>query len=174
LLGGEDGFAIAFSLLMILILTLLGASLILIAATENRIAENEKLSAQTLYAAESAVHVVKRWFDRPESSANVVNPTPTIVNRSLRLIDADGDPGTAPVAADGTTGSPYYKQGFDRGQGFPGRSLGQGLRRISGSNAQRTDHADRHLRATLCAHRGDVGALRYGHDQGHRADLSSQ
>jgi hypothetical protein len=109
----ERGFAIAFSLLMIMILTLLGASLLLVAATENRIAENERLSAQALYAAESGVRVVKRWFDRPESPANVANPTPTVVDRSLRLIDVDGDPGTPPVAADGTPASPYYKQGVD-------------------------------------------------------------
>jgi len=109
----EQGFAIAFTLLMTMILTLLGASLLLVAATENRIAENERLSAQALYAAESGVRVVKRWFDRPESLANVANPTPAIVDRTLRLIDAAGDPGTSPVAADGSSGSPYYKQGVD-------------------------------------------------------------
>ncbi len=109
----ERGFAIAFALLMIMILTLLGASLLLMAQTENHIAENERLSAQALYAAETGTRVVKRWFDRPGSTNNLANPTPTIVDRTLRLIDADGDPGTAPVAADGSPANPYYKQGVD-------------------------------------------------------------
>ena len=37
---------------------------LLVAATENRIAENERLSAQALYAADTGAKVVKRWFDR--------------------------------------------------------------------------------------------------------------
>jgi hypothetical protein len=114
--AGSDqrGFALAFALLMIMILTLLGASLLLMARTENRIAENERLSAQALYAAESGTRIVKRWFDRPGSAANLINPDPTVVDRSLRLIDADGDPATSPVAADGSPGSPRYKQAVDR------------------------------------------------------------
>ena len=44
--AGESGFAIVVVLLVIVILTLLGTSFLLMAETENRIAENERLSAQ--------------------------------------------------------------------------------------------------------------------------------
>ena len=105
----EGGFAIAFALLMIMILTLLGASLLLVATTENRIAENERLSAQALYAAEAGARLVKRWFDHPGSSTNVANPGLSAIDRTLRLVDA---PPASVVAADGSS-VPYYKQGVD-------------------------------------------------------------
>ena len=108
----ERGSAMVIAMLVMVILTLLGISFLMMAETENRIAENEKLSSQALYASESAVRQVKRWFDRPGSTRNIINPPIAAVDRTLRLIDADGDPGTAPVAANGTT-EPYYKQAVD-------------------------------------------------------------
>jgi hypothetical protein len=109
----ERGFAVVVVLLVIVIVTLLAAGFLLIATTENRIAENERLSTQALYAAETGVGVIRTWFDRPMSTANLSNPPLSVLDRSLRLIDADGDPATAPVAADGTAALPYYKQGVD-------------------------------------------------------------
>lgn len=112
---GERGSALILAILVTVILTLLGVSYLMMAETENKIAENERLSAQALYVAEGAARQVKRWFDRPMGATNLENPDPSlsIMNRTLRMIDADGDPGTTPVAADGTTTNPYYKQGID-------------------------------------------------------------
>lgn len=109
---GERGSALIIAVLVIVILTLLGVSFLLMADTENRIAENERLSAQALYFGESGVRMVKRWFDSPASSANLMNPPITVIDRTLRLIDADGDPTTDPVLQDGSTW-PRYKQGID-------------------------------------------------------------
>ena len=49
----ERGSAMIIAILVMVILTLLGISFLLMADTENRIAENEKLSAQALYFAEA-------------------------------------------------------------------------------------------------------------------------
>ncbi len=110
----ERGSAMILTVLIMVVLTLLGVAYLLLGETENRIAENQRRGAQALYAAETGVRMVKRWFDRPGHSSNLANPSVSVVDRTLRMIDADGDPATAPVAADGTSAKPYYKQGVDR------------------------------------------------------------
>ena len=76
--SGERGSALIIAILVTVILTLLGISFLMMAETENKIAENELLSAQTLYVAESAARQVKRWFDHPPnqtgSAWNLLNP----------------------------------------------------------------------------------------------------
>ncbi len=114
---GERGSAMIIAILVMVILTLLGISFLLLAETENKIAENERLSAQALFAAESGARMVKRWFDRPEAdypNVNVLNPPLAAVDRTLREIDDDGDPATAAVAQDGSAAHPRYKQSTDR------------------------------------------------------------
>jgi hypothetical protein len=101
------------ALLVMVIMTLLGIPFLLMGETENRIAENERFSLQAQYAAESAARMVVRWFDRPMDATNVTNPPLAAIDRSLRKIDADGDPGTAPVQADGSVAKPWYKQTDD-------------------------------------------------------------
>jgi len=101
------------AILVSVIMTLLGVSYLMMAETENRIAENERLSDQALFTGEAATRMVKRWFDRPANAVNLINPTLAVIDRSLRQIDADGDPGTTPVAADGSASKPYYKQNID-------------------------------------------------------------
>ncbi len=110
----ERGSALVVSILVTVILTLLGISFLMMAQTENQIAQNEIRSAQALFAAETGVRVVKRWFNRPfDNTANIRNPTyGGEIDRTLRLIETDGDPSTAPVAQDGTT-YPRYKQAID-------------------------------------------------------------
>ncbi|MBZ5639016.1 MAG: pilus assembly PilX N-terminal domain-containing protein [Acidobacteriia bacterium] len=108
----EAGSAMVIAILVVVILTLLGVSFLLMADTENRIAENEKLSAQALYFGESGVRMVKRWFDSPGSSSNLLNPSISVIDRTLRKIDDDGDPLTAWHLQDGATW-PRYKQGVD-------------------------------------------------------------
>ncbi len=110
----ERGSALVIAVLVIVILTLLGVSFLLMADTENRIAENERLSAQALYFGESGVRMVKRWFDSPASTANLINPPIAVIDRTQRRLDVDGDPATDPtgVPQNGTT-LPMYKQGVD-------------------------------------------------------------
>lgn len=106
------------AVLVMAIMSLLGISYLLMADTENKIAENEKLASQALYFGEGTIREVKRWFDRPPygvvGTKNLVKPLTTVIKRDIRLIDTDGDGPTAPVAADGSALLPYYKVGIDR------------------------------------------------------------
>jgi len=114
----ERGSAMVISVLVTAIMSLLGISYLLMADTENKIAENEKLSAQALYFGEGSVREVKRWFDRPPygtmGTRNLVKPLTSVMVRTQRQIDTDGEGPTAAVAADGTSTKPYYKVGIDR------------------------------------------------------------
>jgi type II secretory pathway pseudopilin PulG len=109
----ERGTALIVALLVMVIMTLLGIPFLLMGETENRIAENERLSLQALYAAESGARIVKRWFDMPGDATNLANPPLAALNRQIRQIDLDGNPATGPVEADGTDEIPYYKQTDD-------------------------------------------------------------
>lgn len=111
--AGERGSALVIAVLVIVILTLLGVSFVLMAETENRIAQNEKLSAQALYFAEAGARQVKRWFDRPYSTLNLANAPLSVVDRTLRQLDTDGPGPNAPFAQNGSTSAPRYKQGVD-------------------------------------------------------------
>jgi hypothetical protein len=114
----EKGSAMVIAVLVMAIMSLLGISYLLMADTENKIAENEKLASQALYFGEGSVREVKRWFDRPpygvQGGKNLVKPLTTVMDRTLRQIDPDGDGPTAAVAADGSIALPYYKVGIDR------------------------------------------------------------
>lgn len=115
----QRGSAMVIAMLVTVIMTLLGVAFLLMAETENRIAQNEKLAAQALYFAEAGTRQVKRWFDRPLSSPNngwnLDFPAVNAMRRDLRLIDVDGPGPTAPVLTDGNASGaqPYYKQGVD-------------------------------------------------------------
>ena len=114
---GERGSALIIAVLIMAVLTLLGVSYLLIGDTENKIAENERLSAQALYFAEGVTREVKRWFDRPPytatGSTNLTRPTTAVLDRTMRHIDDDG-PGPSPeLFADGSGARPFYKTGVD-------------------------------------------------------------
>ena len=114
----DRGTALVIVVLVTAILTLLGVAFLFMADTENRIAENERLSSRSLYFAEGVAREVKRWFDRPpyttSGGANLSRPTTDVVDRTLRSIDPDGAGPAAGVAADGSAARPYYKGGIDR------------------------------------------------------------
>jgi hypothetical protein len=113
----ERGSAMVISVLISAILSLLGISYLLMADTENKIAENERLSAQALYFGEGTIREVKRWFDRPPYvtgyTKNLVRPLTTTMDRTLRWIDTDGAGPTLASQADGSAAKPYYKVGID-------------------------------------------------------------
>lgn len=114
----ERGSALIVAVLVMVILTLLGISFLLLAETENRIAENERRAAQALYFAESGARSVVQWFQRPGDPGNLVTPPAAALDRTLRKVDDDGDPATPPHDQDGSTW-PRYKQGIDaNGDGF--------------------------------------------------------
>ena len=93
----QQGSAIVLAMLVSVILTLLGISFLLMSDTENRIAQNEKLASQALYAADASTRAVKHWFDHPESGSAIPFPSPSVVQRDLRIIDTDGPGPVAPA-----------------------------------------------------------------------------
>src|SRR5262245_17605934 len=111
----ERGSAMILAVLVMVMLTLLGISFLLMAETENRIAENERLGQQALYFGEASVRQIKRWFDYPNSGNNLINPPLNVIDRSLRWIDDDGDPATAATPNDGVANGPLcrFKQEWD-------------------------------------------------------------
>jgi hypothetical protein len=116
-MNGERGSALIIAVLIMAVLTLLGVSYLLIGDTENKIAENERLSAQALYFAEGVTREVKRWFDRPPYTAaggdNLTRPTTAVMDRSNRHIDVDGPGPALELVADGSAARPFYKMGID-------------------------------------------------------------
>ncbi|HXV77436.1 MAG TPA: PilX N-terminal domain-containing pilus assembly protein [Candidatus Polarisedimenticolaceae bacterium] len=112
--AAERGSALVLALLVTVILALLGISFLLLAETENRIAQNEKRAAQALYVAEAGLIAVKHWFDATGSAIGF--PESSVVDRTLRVTIDETDPYDAAAAqpADGIVGSrPYYKQAVD-------------------------------------------------------------
>jgi hypothetical protein len=90
-MGNEDGTALILSLMSMMLLTALGAAVIMVSRTETAIANNYRNSQEALYAADAAVErvvqdllMVPRWND----------------------ILADGGSGVAGVTSSFTVGSP--------------------------------------------------------------------
>ncbi len=110
----QRGSALVIALLVAFILSLLGLSFMMMAQQESRIARNETVSAQALYAAEAGTRAVRQWFDRP--GAGMEFPLIGEVDRSLRGILDETDP-LDPLnvqAADGSPARPFYKQTSDQ------------------------------------------------------------
>ena len=111
----ERGSALVIAVLVTVILALLGISFLLMAETENRIAQNEKRAAQALYVAEAGARAVNHWFDGPQGALQF--PPAAAVDRTQRLIIDESDPYDPDdvTPADGVLGSfPFYKQQVDR------------------------------------------------------------
>ncbi|HXH29089.1 MAG TPA: PilX N-terminal domain-containing pilus assembly protein [Candidatus Polarisedimenticolia bacterium] len=106
---GERGSALILATLVTVILSLLGISYMMMAQTENAIAENERNAAAALYVAEAGARLAVAWFNDPSSTGYLV-PTTAQVDRTLRLVDDDGNPATARVlAVAGNAAKPLYK-----------------------------------------------------------------
>lgn len=105
----ERGSALIIAVLVSVILSLLGISYMLMAQTENTIAENERNAAMALYVAQAGARLAVNWFNDPSSTGYLV-PTSGQVDKTLRLIDQDNDPNTARVlAVSGDCTRPLYK-----------------------------------------------------------------
>jgi hypothetical protein len=95
--------------LIAVILSLLGLSYLMMAQTENTIAENERNAAMALYVAEAGARIAINWFNDPSSTGYLV-PTTAQVDRSKRLLDEDNNPATVRVvAASADATKPLYK-----------------------------------------------------------------
>jgi Tfp pilus assembly protein PilX len=106
---GEQGSALIIATLVSVILSLLGISYMMMAQTENIIAENERNAAMALYVAEAGTRLAVNWFNDP-SSTGYLMPTSGQVDRTLRLLDHDNNTATARVlAVSGDMTKPLYK-----------------------------------------------------------------
>src|SRR2546426_381912 len=109
----ERGSALIIAVLVMVILTLLGISYLMLAQTENQIAENQLNAQQALFVAEGGARLVMNWFNDPTATGYLV-PTAAQVNRTIRWYDHDATPGPAVVkgvAAD--PAKPIYRDGTD-------------------------------------------------------------
>lgn len=103
--AAERGSALIIALLVTFILSILGASFVMMAHTEGRIAENERRALQTLYLAEAGARVVQGWFDRPDTAFGF--PPESVVLLTQRVVLDPDDPYEGPPL----TGAPLYKDG---------------------------------------------------------------
>lgn len=105
----ERGSALIIATLVSVILSLLGISYMMMAQTENIIAENERNAAMALYAAEAGARLGVAWLNDPSSTGYLV-PTTGQVDRTQRVFDHDNNTGTARVqGSSGNAGQPIYK-----------------------------------------------------------------
>ena len=58
----EKGFAIALALLMLVAMSLMGATLMVIAAGDHKRNGNQNVKQQTFYAAETGITEAKKWL----------------------------------------------------------------------------------------------------------------
>jgi hypothetical protein len=89
---GERGSALIIAILVMVILTLLGVAFLVMAETENRIAENQRLAAQSLYSAETGARLISRWFNLPNAynvalATNEMGWDLDVIDRTARVID---------------------------------------------------------------------------------------
>lgn len=106
---GEEGSALILAALVTVILSLLGLSYLMMAQTENTIAENERNSAAALYVAEAGARLAVGWINDPTSTGYLV-PALGDLDRTKRIFDHDSNSGTARVqGTSGDASKPLYK-----------------------------------------------------------------
>jgi len=106
---GEEGSALILAALVTVILSLLGLSYLMMAQTENTIAENERNSAAAMYVAEAGARLAAGWFNDPTATGYLV-PTSSDVDRTKRVFDNDNNTATARVlGVSGDATKPLYK-----------------------------------------------------------------
>lgn len=105
----ERGSALIIATLVSVILSLLGISYMMMAQTENTIAENERNALLALYVAEAGTRLAVNWFNDP-SSTGYLAPTTAQVDRTKRVFDHDNNTATARVLGVASDAAkPIYK-----------------------------------------------------------------
>ncbi|HEY3175007.1 MAG TPA: four helix bundle protein [Candidatus Polarisedimenticolia bacterium] len=141
----QGGSALVMAILVTAVLGILGAALLRVSSLEMTISARGRDRDVVLNVAEAGAGLAKRWFDAPVSGDPSASATvrhallgrydlrdPGQFVRTRRLIDADGNPATLPVPADGTPGREYYRQGRYVSPGLPHLDLFQKPYRRSG------------------------------------------
>ena len=79
----ERGFALPLVLLLLVVMTIMGITLVTITSGEHKANTNKDISQQTFYAAESGITVAKKWM---VANSNLLKTTsPNYVDRDLRF-----------------------------------------------------------------------------------------
>ena len=119
--GRMRGSALVIVVLLCSVLAALGLLLLQMADTESSLVRRTREREQIVQAAETGARMVKAWFDAPITGERG-SPRRTFLgrfdlrdaarfDRSARLIDADGNPATAAVHADGSAGREPWREG---------------------------------------------------------------
>jgi hypothetical protein len=122
--GRQAGSALLLTVVTSSVLTALGLAYLVLAGTEQVIATSGRDAEQLVHTADTAVRMVKSWFDQPVTGSPAAPSqvlhrfmgtydlrNPAFYDRSRRLFDHDADPNTPPVTADGSPAHPFYRQG---------------------------------------------------------------
>ena len=79
----ERGFALPLVLLLLVVMTIMGTTLVTITSGEHKANTNKDISQQTFYAAESGITVAKKWM---VANSNLLKTTSSnYVDRDLRF-----------------------------------------------------------------------------------------
>ena len=64
----EKGFALALALLLLVVMSLMGASLVVVSSSDHKGNSVKDTNQQTFYAAESGIKEARRWMETTSSS----------------------------------------------------------------------------------------------------------
>ena len=72
--SSEKGFAIALALLMLLVMSLMGATLVMVAGSDHKKNAAKDTNQQTFYAAETGIAQAKKWLEAQSSLSSNSDP----------------------------------------------------------------------------------------------------
>ncbi len=72
--NSEKGFAIALALLMLLVMSLMGATLVMVAGSDHKKNAAKDTNQQTFYAAETGIAQAKKWLEAQSSLSSNSDP----------------------------------------------------------------------------------------------------
>jgi len=70
----EKGFAIALALLMLLVMSLMGATLVMVAGSDHKKNAAKDTNQQTFYAAETGIAQAKKWLEKESNLSSNSDP----------------------------------------------------------------------------------------------------
>jgi len=88
----EQGFAIALALLLLVVMSLMGVSLLLVASGDHKRNANHDTRQQAFYAAETGIQEAKKWLSAQTSFTPQTNPDSRLVFCKSSLFPELSDP----------------------------------------------------------------------------------
>ena len=79
----EKGFALPVALLLLVVMTIMGATLVNITSTEHNANTNKDNNQQAFYAAESGIAEAKQWMLSDAGSKKLKNEAPSDIGGNL-------------------------------------------------------------------------------------------